>query len=102
MLVLLTVPLSEIKSYVVVLSFYIKMMKQRTLQACNSRHSTKKGIAPNKNLAFAGIFHKLTMSCKAKHGSLITKTKLFQFKNHVMSHYVICVLKVKLVCLSQS
>ena len=48
MLVLLIVRLSEIKSYVVVLSFYIKMMKQRTLQACNSRHSTKKGIAPKK------------------------------------------------------
>ena len=97
MLVLLIVPLSEIKSYDVVLSFYIKMMKQRTLQACDSRHSTKKGIAPNKNLAFAGVLYKLTMSYKATHGSLITKTKLFQFKNRVMSHYVICVLKLKLV-----
>ena len=44
MLVLLIVPLSEIKSYVVVLSFYIKMMKQRTLQACSLRHSIKKGM----------------------------------------------------------
>ena len=53
MLMLLTVPLSEIKSYVVVLPFYIKMMKQRTLQACNSRHSTKKSIAP-KNFSVWG------------------------------------------------
>ena len=37
------VPLSEIKSYVVVMSFYIKMMKRRTLQACSLRHSIKKG-----------------------------------------------------------
>ena len=29
------VPLSEIKSYVVVLPFYIKMMKRRTLQVCS-------------------------------------------------------------------
>ena len=29
------VPLSEIKSYVVVLPFYIKMMKRRTHQACS-------------------------------------------------------------------
>ena len=43
MLGLLTVPLSEIKSYVVVLSFYIKMMKGRRLQACSLRHSIKKG-----------------------------------------------------------
>ena len=53
MLVLLTVPLSEIKSYVLVLPFYIKMMKQRTLQACNSRHSTKKDIA-QKNFSVWG------------------------------------------------
>ena len=39
MLVLLIVPLSEIKSYVVVLSFYIKQMKRRTLQACILRHA---------------------------------------------------------------
>ena len=31
--------LSEIKSYVVVLSFYIKMMKQGTFQACGVRYS---------------------------------------------------------------
>ena len=42
MLLLLIVPLREIKIYVVVLSFYIKMMKQRTLQACSLRHSIKK------------------------------------------------------------
>ena len=30
-----TVSLSEIKSYVVVLSFHIKIMKRRTLQACS-------------------------------------------------------------------
>ena len=35
MLGLLTAPLSEIKNYVAVLSFYIKMMKRRTLQACS-------------------------------------------------------------------
>ena len=35
-------PLSEIKSYVLVLSFYIKMMKRRTLQACSFWHSIKK------------------------------------------------------------
>ena len=35
MLGLLIVPLAEIKNYVVVLSFYIKMMKRRTLQACS-------------------------------------------------------------------
>ena len=34
--------LSEIKSYAVVLSFYIKMMKRRTLQACNLKDSIKK------------------------------------------------------------
>ena len=34
--------LSEIKSYVVVLSFYIKMMKRRTLQACSLKHIIKK------------------------------------------------------------
>ena len=36
--------LSEIKSYVVVPSFYIKMMKRRTLQACSLRHSIKEGM----------------------------------------------------------
>ena len=36
-----TVPLNEIKSYVVVLSFYIQMMKQITLQTC-LKHSIKK------------------------------------------------------------
>ena len=41
---LLIVPLSEVKSYVVVLSFYIKMMKRRTLQACSLKHDIKKGI----------------------------------------------------------
>ena len=40
----LIVPLSEIKSYVVVLSFYINMMKRRTLQACSLWHSIKKGM----------------------------------------------------------
>ena len=44
MLGLLAVPLSEIKSYVVLLSFYIKMMKGRRLQACSLRHSIKKGM----------------------------------------------------------
>ena len=44
MLGLLIAPLSEIKNYVVVLSFYIKMMKRRTLQACSLRHSIKKGM----------------------------------------------------------
>ena len=44
MLGLLIVPLSEIKSYVVVLSFYKKMMKQRTLPACSLRYSIKKGM----------------------------------------------------------
>ena len=43
-------PLSEIKSYVLVLSFYIKMMKRRTLQACSFWHSIKKvgqgGVLP--------------------------------------------------------
>ena len=38
MLALLIVLLSEINSYVVVLSFYIKMMKRRTLRACSLRH----------------------------------------------------------------
>ena len=33
--------LSEITSYVVLMSFYIKMMKRRTLQACSLRHSIK-------------------------------------------------------------
>ena len=42
MLGLLTMPLSEIKSYVAVLSFYIKMMKRRRFQACSLRHSIKK------------------------------------------------------------
>ena len=35
MLGILIVPLSEIKGYVVVLSFYIKMVKRRTLQVCS-------------------------------------------------------------------
>ena len=34
-------PLSEIKSYVVVLSFYIKMIKRRTPQVSCSKHSIK-------------------------------------------------------------
>ena len=37
-------PLSEIKSYVVVLSFYIKMIKRRTLQVSSSKHSIKKDM----------------------------------------------------------
>ena len=42
---LLIVPLSEIKSYVVVLLFYIKMMKGRTLHAYSLlRHSINKGM----------------------------------------------------------
>ena len=44
MLALLTVPLLEIKSYAVLLSFYIKMMKGRRLQACSLRHGIKNGI----------------------------------------------------------
>ena len=36
--------LSEITSYVVLMSFYIKMMKRRTLQACSLRHSIRKGM----------------------------------------------------------
>ena len=32
------------QSYVVLLSFYIKMMKGRRLQACSLRHSIKKGM----------------------------------------------------------
>ena len=44
MLLLLIVPLSEIKSYVAILSFYIKMMKRRTLQICSLRHIIKKGM----------------------------------------------------------
>ena len=42
--VLLIVPLSEINSYVVVLSFYIKMMKRSTLQGCSLSHSIKKAM----------------------------------------------------------
>ena len=38
------VPLSEVKSYVEILSFYIKMMKQKTLQTCRLKHSIKKGM----------------------------------------------------------
>ena len=38
------VPLFEIKSYVVVLSLHIKMMKRRTLQACSLKHRIKKGF----------------------------------------------------------
>ena len=37
-------PTSEIKSYAVELSFYIKLMKGRRLQACSLRHSIKKGM----------------------------------------------------------
>ena len=44
MLDLLIRSLSEIKGYVVVLSFYIKMMKERTSQACSLKHSIKKGM----------------------------------------------------------
>ena len=36
--------LSEIKSYVVVLSFYIKMIKRRTLQVSSLKHSIKKDM----------------------------------------------------------
>ena len=38
------VPHSEIKSYVVVLSFYIKKIKRRTLQVSSSKHSIKKDM----------------------------------------------------------
>ena len=44
MLDLLIGSFSEIKSDVVVLSCYIKMMKQRTFQACSLKHSIKKGM----------------------------------------------------------
>ena len=44
MLDLLTRSLSEIKSYVVVLSFYIKIMKKRTSQACSLKYSIKKDM----------------------------------------------------------
>ena len=37
-------PLSEIKSYVVVLSLYIKMIKRRTHQVSSSKHSIKKAM----------------------------------------------------------
>ena len=37
-------PLSEIKSYVVVLSFYIKMIKRKTPQVSSSKHSIKKDM----------------------------------------------------------
>ena len=37
-------PLSETKSYVVVLSFYIKMIKRKTLQVSSSKHSIKKDM----------------------------------------------------------
>ena len=43
MLVLLIMPLSEIKSYGVV-SVYITIMKPRTLQACSLMHSIKQGM----------------------------------------------------------
>ena len=42
--VLLILPLSEINSYVVALSFYIKMMKRRTIQGCRLSHSIKKAM----------------------------------------------------------
>ena len=38
----LIVPLSEVKSFFVVLSFYIKMMQRRTLRTCSLKHSIKK------------------------------------------------------------
>ena len=41
---LLIVPLSEVKSYVVVLFFYINRLKGRTLQACSLKYSIKKGM----------------------------------------------------------
>ena len=44
MLDLLIESLSEIKSYVVLLSFYIKIIKQRTFQACSLKNSIKKGM----------------------------------------------------------
>ena len=44
MLGLLIAPLSEIKSYVEVLSFYIKMMKQRLFRPVVLKHSIKKGM----------------------------------------------------------
>ena len=44
MLDLLIVSLSEIESYVVVLSFYIKMMKQKNFQDCILKHNIKKGM----------------------------------------------------------
>ena len=37
-------PLSETKRYVVVLSFYIKMIKRKTLQVSSSKHSIKKDM----------------------------------------------------------
>ena len=43
MLQLLIVPLSGIKGFGVVPSFYIKIMKRRTLQSCNLTKSIKKG-----------------------------------------------------------
>ena len=49
--------LSEIKSYVVQLSFYIKMIKQRTSQTCNLKHSIKKdmfSVQGNVNLFKSG------------------------------------------------
>ena len=36
--------LSEIKSYVVVLCFYIKKIKRRTLQVSSSKHNIKKDM----------------------------------------------------------
>ena len=44
MLDLLIRSLSEIKSYVVVLSLYTKMMKERTCQAFSLKHSIKNGM----------------------------------------------------------
>ena len=38
----LIVSLSEVKSFFAVLTFYIKMMQRRTLQACSLKHSIKK------------------------------------------------------------
>ena len=58
--------LSQIKSYVVVLSFYIKMMKQRTFQACSWKHSIKKG-----NISY---FHQFSSILLIFWHYLVTKT----------------------------
>ena len=51
--------LSEITSYVVLMSFYIKMMKRRTLQACSLRHSIKKGTFSCWSQAGGGVISSL-------------------------------------------